>query len=149
MYHGFTETVSLIGFTHGQLLIVIATHSLSKWTVGGKTSDGLVGYMLTTLRKKRVPKQYPWGTIATNSTLFLEGHSFFLNNHVYPKKGAPKQKGTIFQKSALGVLFCKKRFETVPFLKERVLFRYPFSGRVLFRSKKRSKTVPLWRGVPF
>ncbi len=50
-------------------------------------------------QKKRVPKQYPWGTIATNSTLFLEGHSFSLNNHVFPKKSAPKQKGTIFQKS--------------------------------------------------
>ncbi len=25
-------------------------------------------------QKKRVPKQYHWGTIATNSTLFLEGH---------------------------------------------------------------------------
>ncbi len=53
-------------------------------------------------QKKRVPKQYPSGTIATNSHCdpFLEGHSFFLNNHVYPKKSAPKQKGTIFQKSA-------------------------------------------------
>ena len=37
----------------------------------------------TTLREKRVPKWCPWGTIATNGTLFSKGHSFFLNNHVY------------------------------------------------------------------
>ena len=36
-----------------------------------------------TLREKRVPKQCPWGTIATNVTLLVKGHSFFLNNHVY------------------------------------------------------------------
>ena len=38
----------------------------------------MVHLFLTTyyaLRIKRVPKQYPWGTIATNSTLFLEGHT--------------------------------------------------------------------------
>ncbi len=29
----------------------------------------------TSLREKRVLKQYPWGTIATNGTLFSEGHS--------------------------------------------------------------------------
>ena len=34
--------------------------------------------ILYSLRKKRVPKQCPWGTIATNSTLFLEGHFFSL-----------------------------------------------------------------------
>ena len=38
---------------------------------------------LHTLREKRVPKRCPWGTIATNGTLFSQGHSFFLNNHVY------------------------------------------------------------------
>ncbi len=38
-----------------------------------------------TLREKRVPKRRPWGTIATNGTLFSKGHSFFLNNHVYEK----------------------------------------------------------------
>ena len=32
--------------------------------------------------KKKLLKQYPWGTIATNGTLFSKGHSFFLNNHV-------------------------------------------------------------------
>ncbi len=57
-------------------------------------------WIYTTLREKRVLKQYPWGTIATNGTLFSKGHSFFLNNHVYGKKSAPEQKGTIFQKSA-------------------------------------------------
>ena len=30
----------------------------------------------------------PLGTIATNSTLFVEGNLFSLNNHVYPKKNA-------------------------------------------------------------
>ncbi len=30
------------------------------------------------LKEKRVPKQYPWGAIATNSTLFQRG-VFFLN----------------------------------------------------------------------
>ena len=39
-----------------------------------------------TLREKRVPKRCPWGTIATNGTLFSKGHSFFLNNHVYEKR---------------------------------------------------------------
>ena len=34
------------------------------------------------LREKRVLKQYPWGTIATNGPLFSKGQSFFLNNHV-------------------------------------------------------------------
>ncbi len=40
----------------------------------------------TTLSEKRVPKRCLWGTFATNGTLFSKGHSFFLNNHVYPKK---------------------------------------------------------------
>ncbi len=38
-------------------------------------------------QKRRVPKQCPWGATATNSTLFSEGCSFFLNNHVCLKKG--------------------------------------------------------------
>ncbi len=91
------------------------------------------------LRKKRVPKQCPWGTIATNSTLFLEGHSFFLNNHVYQEKSAPKQKGTIFQKVPLGVLFCKKRFETVPFFKKGYYFGTP-RGTVSRKKKVKNST---------
>ena len=39
-----------------------------------------------TLREKRVPKRCPWGTIATNGTIFLKGHSFSLNNRVYEKR---------------------------------------------------------------
>ena len=31
---------------------------------------------IITLREKRVLKQYPWGTFATNGTLFSKGHSF-------------------------------------------------------------------------
>ncbi len=45
---------------------------------------------IVTLREKRVPKRCPWGTIATNGTLFSKGHSVFLNNHVYEKKSTPK-----------------------------------------------------------
>ena len=37
-----------------------------------------------TLREKRVPKRYPWGTIASNGTPFSKGHSFFLNKETVP-----------------------------------------------------------------
>ena len=45
------------------------------------------------LREKRVLKWCPWGTIATNGTLFSKGHSFFLNNHVYEKNSTPLGQG--------------------------------------------------------
>ena len=50
------------------------------------------------LREKRVPKRCPWGTIASNGTLFSKGHSFFLNNHVYEKKEYPFGTGALFIK---------------------------------------------------
>ena len=46
-----------------------------------------------TLRGKRVPKRCPWGTIASNSTLFSKGHSFFLNNHICGKMSTPSGQG--------------------------------------------------------
>ncbi len=54
------------------------------------------------LRKKRYRNSTPGVLLLQIVSFFLEGHSFFLNNHVYRKKSAPKQKGTIFQKSAPG-----------------------------------------------
>ncbi len=97
--------------------------------------------MSPSLREKTVLKQYPWGTIAANGTLFSKGHSFFLNNHVYGKKGAPKQKGTIFQKSApRGTVLQKKVGNSTLFLKKGTIL-VPLGA--LFSRKKRSKTVPL------
>ncbi len=58
----------------------------------------MVTFFIGSLRQKRVLKQYPWGTIAINGTVFSKGHSFFLNN-------APEQKGTFFTLRSQGVLF--------------------------------------------
>ncbi len=50
-----------------------------------KKGSGICSHSLHALRETKVPKRCPWGTIATNGTLFSKGHSFFLNNHVYGK----------------------------------------------------------------
>ena len=50
-------------------------------------------------QKKRVPKQCPWGAIATNSTLFLEGCFFsFIIMFVGKTPTALRAEGTILQK---------------------------------------------------
>ena len=55
----------------------------------------LHGETIYTLSEKRAPNTYPWGTIATNGTPFLKGHSFFLNNHVCQKR-VPSGTGALF-----------------------------------------------------
>ena len=67
-------------------------------------SDKIMDYT----QKKRVPKQYPLGTIATNSAPFLEGYSFYflILYKIYltwllRKKTAPLLKsGAVFQNSS-------------------------------------------------
>ena len=59
------------------------------WICDGKFLFGTTVYKPLilneyTLRKKTVLKQYPFGTILENGTLFGKWYSFFLNNHVYP-----------------------------------------------------------------
>ena len=73
------------------------------------------------LKEKRVPKPSPWGTIATNGTLFSQGHSFFLNNHVYH----------VYETVPLGHWGTKIVPLRVPYYIQsnsapRVLFQYPF-----------------------
>ena len=81
---------------------------------------------------------------------FIEGHSFFLNNHVYPKKSAAKQKGTIFQKSApRDTVLQKKRFETVPFLKKGTILVPFFQRGTISEQKKGRKQYPFEEGYYF
>ncbi len=56
----------------------------------------------STLTEKRVPKQYPWGAIATNCTLFSEGCFFPLILMFVRKKSQIADS----QIAPLGVLFC-------------------------------------------
>ncbi len=98
------------------------------------------------LRKKGYRNSTPGVLLLQIVPFFLEGHSFFLNNHVYQEKSAPKQKGTIFQKVPLGVLFCKKRFETVPFFKKGYRFGSP-RGTVSRKKKVKNSTPYPDRGT--
>ncbi len=78
-------------------------------------------YLQVSTQKKGVPKQCPWGAIATNSALF-RGVLFSLNNHVCQNsKTAPlhwwgNKKGTEI------ALLGGAKLRTAP----RVLFWHPF-----------------------
>ncbi len=82
-----------------------------------------------TLRKKGYQNSTPGVLLLKIVPFFKRGTLFFLNNHVYPKKSATKQKGTYFQKSASrgivlqkkvrnGALFYKKGTILVPFFRK-------------------------------
>ncbi len=116
-----------------------------------------------TLREKRVPKRCPWGTIASNSTLFSNGHSFFLNNHVCGKRVPLPDRGTFLRNSTprgticpIRTLFRKSGTMLVPFLPVGYCFeakkgrkQYPFFRGVLFRSKKGRNQYPSEEGYHF
>ncbi len=65
------------------------------------------GEIMPALTEKRVLKQYPWGDIATNSTLYFRGEHYLLNNNVCQKKRTPMDRGTIL--APLEVLFHAKK----------------------------------------
>ena len=137
-----------------QLLRVVGENSVTLHSHKNyETRLPIVGYEpKQSLREKRLLKQYPWGTIATNGTLFSKGHSFFLHNHVYGKKSAPEQKGTIFQNSApRGTVLQKKCWKRYPFWEKGTIL-VPLGA--LFLHKKSQKPYPfekrgsLWKTVP-
>ncbi len=54
-----------------------------EWAICKRRCTLKYGIGLIQHSEKKGTKTVPWGTIGTNSTLVSEGHSFFLNNHVY------------------------------------------------------------------
>ncbi len=114
------------------------------------------------------------GVLLLQMVPFFQRGTLFSLIIMFMKKRVPlRDRGTIHKNSTprgtvcpISTLFRKSGTILVPFLPEGYCFgakkgrkkypffrgalkRYPFFRGVLFQSKKRSKTVPLWKRVPF